>query len=436
MSVLAIDTASIFEPLLYPSRYKGAHGGRGSGKSHFFAESAVERCIIQRGCRVLCGREVQKSLAESAKRLVEDKIKALQAPGFRILNDRTETPGGGVIVYQGLQEHTADTIKSYEGFDVFWIEEAHKLKQRSLDILRPTLRKPNSEIWFSWNPFRKSDPVDALMRGSNARELGAVVVEANWRDNPWFPDVLKAERGFDQKHSPDTYDHVWEGAYATVVKGAYYAEGLALARKEGRICRLTPDPLLKIRSFHDIGGAGDHADAYSIWIAQFVGKEIHILDHYSSEGQTLAYHVAWMRDHGYERASIQLPHDGVNANNVTGKRYADHWKDAGFDVPEPIPNQGAGAAMMRIEAGRRLFPRIWFNEATTEVGRESIGAYHEKRHEQLEVGVGPLHDWASHDADAFGLMCIAYEPPKPPREPRQQRTQYEADAQSTAWMQA
>ena len=408
---LVIDTPRVFAPLLEPSRYKGAHGGRGSGKSHHFAEAAVERCVLQPGCRILAGREVQKSLKESAKRLVEDKIKALQAPGFRILTDQIITPGGGVIVFQGLAEHSADSIKSYEGFDVFWMEEAHMLSQRSLEIVRPTLRKLNSELWFSWNPLRKTDPVDALLRGPNARELGAVVVEANWRDNPWFPKVLEDERRFDQAHNPDTYNHVWEGGYATVVKGAYYAESLNLAKRQGRICRLAPDPLLPIRTYHDIGGAGATSDAYTIWACQFVNREIRWLKYYETRGQTLAVHVNWMKENGFENALVILPHDGVEANNVTGKRYQDHWQDAGFKV-KVVKNQGRGAAMMRVQAGRRLFPQMWFDDEGTSVGRETLGAYHELWDDKRDIGLGPDHDWSSHAADSFGMGCIDYEPPK------------------------
>lgn len=430
MSTLTIETLPVFEPLLAPSRYKGAFGGRGSGKSHFFAELAVERCIMRPGTRVLCGREIQKSLKESAKFLVESKIDALGAPGFRKLADETQTPGGGVIIYQGLQAHTADTIKSYEGFDLFWIEEAHKLRQRSLDILRPTPRKPDSEIWFSWNPFRKTDPVDALMRGPHAEELGAIVVPANWKDNLWFPDVLKAERAFDFRHNPETYNHVWEGAYATVVSGAYYAQALSQAASERRICPLTPDPLCEIKAAWDLGVG----DATAIWIAQFVGKQIWLLDYIEGEGQPLSYYVQEIRDRGWDKALCILPHDGAHRDAVSAIRFEDHLKDAGFRT-KTIANQGQGAARLRIEAMRRLFPRMWFDADKTEAGREALGAYHERRNEDREVGLGPEHDWASHGADAAGLLAIAYEEPRAHSPAQAQRVRtMESGSQGTAWM--
>lgn len=212
-SILDIPTARAFVPLLGPSRYKGAHGGRGSGKSHFFAEMLVEACIMRSGIRAACVREVQKSLKHSVKLLVEDKIKRLGVGGFEVLDAEIRTPGGGVIIFQGMQNHTADSIKSLEGFDIAWVEEAQSLSQRSLDLLRPTIRKPGSELWFSWNPNKPSDPVDALLRGDDPPGE-AVVVEANWADNPWMPGELKADALDDQRRDPDKYAHVWGGHYS------------------------------------------------------------------------------------------------------------------------------------------------------------------------------------------------------------------------------
>jgi phage terminase large subunit len=169
--------------------------------------------------------------------------------------------------------------------------------------------------------------------------------------------------------------------------------------------------LLPLRAFIDIGGAGGRADAFTIWIVQWVGTEIRVLDYYESVGQVLAFHVNWLRSNGYANTILYLPHDGVNANNITGKRYDEHLRDAGFTVEPPVKNQGPGAAMMRIEALRRLGPQIWWNEATTEAGRDAVGFYHEKKDDVRNVGLGPEHDWSSHAADGLGLMAICYEEP-------------------------
>jgi phage terminase large subunit len=360
----------------------------------------------------VCIREVQKTLAQSSKRLIEDKIKAMGVGKyFNILKDCIETPGNGLIIFQGMQDHTAESIKSLEGFKRAWIEEAQTLSTRSLTLLRPTIRAEGSEIWASWNARRKSDAIDEFLRSK--KPPGSIVVQANWRDNPFFPAVLEDERKLDLELYPDRYGHIWEGEYARALEGAYYAKQLAEAKAQNRIGKVAQDPLLPVRAVFDLGGSGASADAMAIWICQFVDREIRILDYIEGVGQVLAYYVTELRSRGWGKALVILPHDGVNAadNLNTGKRYKDHLADAGFDVTV-IPNQGRGAAMMRVEAARRLFPRIWFNEATTEAGRDALGYYHEKKDEARNIGLGPEHDWSSHAADAFGLMCVAYEEPK------------------------
>lgn len=197
-------------------------GVEGSGKSHFFAESLIEAALMRPGLRAVCIREVQKSLEQSVKRLLEDKIQALGVGrAFDPLQFEIRTPGDGLIIFQGMQNHTAESIKSLEGYDIAWVEEAQSLSQRSLDLLRPTIRKPGSEIWFSWNPRREKDPVDDFLRCNSAESkqkkaappTGAVVIEANWQDNPWFPDVLREEKDWDLGRDPDKYAHIWGGGY-------------------------------------------------------------------------------------------------------------------------------------------------------------------------------------------------------------------------------
>jgi phage terminase large subunit len=410
LSLLQIKTAEVFKPLLKPARYKGAWGGRGSGKSHFFGEMVCEECMMVKGTRAVCIREVQRTLAQSSKHLIESKISELGlGREFRVWNDRIETPGDGLIMFTGMQDHTADSIKSLEGFRIAWIDEAQTLSARSLSLLRPTIRAENSELWASWNPRRKGDAIDDFLRGRSP--TGSIVVRANWRDNPWFPAVLGEERKLDLHLYPDRYDHIWEGGYAKAFEGAYFASVLTKARIDGRIGVVSPDPLLPIKGFWDIGGAGAKADANAIWIAQFVGDQIKVLDYIEGQSQPLGYYTKILRDRGHQDVTMYLPHDGVNADVIQGKRFEDHLRDAGFSVEPPVKNQGAGAAMMRVEAVRRIGPKLWFNETTTEPGRDALGFYHERKDEVRNVGLGPDHDWSSHAADAFGLMAIVYEEP-------------------------
>ena len=221
MSILQIPTAKAFQPLLEPNRYRCAHGGRGSGKSHFFAGLMVEELLRNPKKRFVCVREIQKSLKESAYRLIADKIIAYDlAKYFRILNDRIETSNGGLISFIGMQDHTSESIKSLEGYSA-WVEEAQTMTSKSLEMLRPTIRADGSEIWFSWNPRLASDPVDKFLRSANVPPNTAIV-EANYCDNPWFPKELEAERKFDKQHRPDRYGHVWNGEYEPQAVGAIW----------------------------------------------------------------------------------------------------------------------------------------------------------------------------------------------------------------------
>lgn len=200
--------------MLAPARYKGAHGGRGSGKSHAFAEMLIEAHILDQTSRSVCVREVQKSLSQSVKRLLELKIEQMNAGWyFEILDTVIRSrQGDGLIIFQGMQNHTAESIKSLEGYDRAWCEEAQSLTQRSLDLLRPTIRKENSELWFTWNPSAATDPIDVLLRGETPPP-GAVVIEVNFEKNPWFPKVLRDEMEYDRARDPDKYAHVWKGEY-------------------------------------------------------------------------------------------------------------------------------------------------------------------------------------------------------------------------------
>ena len=212
--VLQLKTPEWALPLLEASRYKGAWGGRGSGKSHMFAEMMLEEHIMNQSQSSVCVREIQKSLNQSVKRLLEMKIQEMNAGAYFEVQDAVikSKKADGRIIFQGMQNHTADSIKSLEGYDRAWVEEAQSLSQTSLDLLRPTIRKPGSELWFTWNPRQASDPVDLLLRGPTPPK-DANVIKVNYADNPWFPSVLKDEMEYDKRRDPDKYQHVWRGEY-------------------------------------------------------------------------------------------------------------------------------------------------------------------------------------------------------------------------------
>lgn len=264
MSELIIETPAVYEPLLSPARYKGAHGGRGSGKSHFFAEMLVEDCIRE-PISAVCLREVQKSLKFSVKRLLEAKIESMNAGlYFEVQNEQIKTRNGGVIIFQGMQDHTADSIKSLEGFKRAWVEEAQSLSQRSLDLLRPTIRAPGSEIWFSWNPRFATDPVDLLLRGETLPP-GAVVVEANYMDNPWCPQELLDEMAFDRARDPEKYAHIWLGKYQMNSEARVF--------KNWKIEEFEVDPQAVIRQGADWGFSVDPTTLVQCYI---VGRKLFV----------------------------------------------------------------------------------------------------------------------------------------------------------------
>lgn len=415
MRTLEIETAAVYEPLLAPAPYKGAWGGRGSGKSHFFGGKLIEDSLAEpgdfgAGLRSVCIREVQKDLAQSSKALIEAKLRDFglgERDGFKVFRDVIETPGDGLMIFKGMNDYTAESVKSLEGFKRAWWEEAQTATAHSLGLLRPTImRLDGAELWFSWNARRKTDPVDYMFRGPE-KPTGAVVVNANWRDNPFRNAQLDQERLDCLRMQPEQYDHIWEGGYITLAEGAYFAKPLSEAKTQGRIGRVAGDPLMTLRAYWDIGGTGAKADACAIWIVQFIGKEIRVLDYYEAVGQPLAAHIEWLRAKGYGKALCVLPHDGATHDKVYSVSYESALRSAQFDV-RVIPNMGTGAANKRIEAIRRVFPQAWFNADTTEAGRDALGWYHEKRDEARGIGLGPEHDWASHGADAFGLMAVDY----------------------------
>lgn len=413
MSELEAQIPKAFRELFQPARYKAYHGGRGSAKSHSFA-TALIIMAMQRKMRVVCAREIQKSIRESVKELIESKIHDLGfADAFECLDFETRCKAtGSVFLYIGMWRNPT-AVKSLEGADIFWGEEAAAFSAKSLKIIRPTVRAPGSELWFSWNPEYDHDPIEKLFRGKDGPPPGSIVREVSYRDNPFFDQTeLRKDMEYDYEHDPDGAEHVWGGAYVKAVEGAYYAKQIRKAREDGRIGVVQPDPLMSKRVFWDIGGPGKKSDAMALWVAQFVDSEIRVLSYLEGQGQTLGYYVNELRNRDCGSALMVLPHDAAqtHADNPTGLDFEAQLRNANFKT-QVVRNQGAGAAMQRIDATRKLFPRIWINEDECRDGLKALGHYHERRDEERNAGLGPEHDWSSHGADAFGLMCVAYEPP-------------------------
>jgi len=397
-----------------------SHGGRGSAKTRSFAKMCAVKGYIfgMAGIKgiLLCARQFMNSLADSSleecKRAIEDEpfLKSYYDIGDNYIKSRD---GRIAFVFAGLDRNIA-SIKSKGRILVCWVDEAEPVTEEAWTTLIPTLREEgegwNAELWVTWNPKRKTAPVEKRFRHSKDPRVKGV--ELNWRDNPKFPAKLERDRQRDLEERPEQYEHIWEGGYVTALEGAYFSKHLLKAKQEGRIGFFPADPLMTIRLVCDIGGTGAKADAFAIWAMQFIGREIRVVNHYEAVGQPVDAHIAWCRTQGYEpaRAQFWLPHDGSTQDKVYDVSYESALKKAGYAVTV-VPNQGKGAAMARIERARVLFPQIRFNEATTEAGRSALGWYHEKRDEERGIGLGPDHDWSSHSADAFGLGCVIWSEP-------------------------
>lgn len=399
---------------------RGAYGGRGSAKTRSFAKMVAVRGYMYGKAgitgQLLCARQFMNSLDDSSleecKRAIAEE--PFLAEYYEVGEKYIKSRDGRIwFAFAGLDRNIS-SIKSKGRILVCWVDEAEPVTNEAWTTLIPTLREEgdgwNAELWVTWNPKRKGSATDVRFRNTDDPRIK--VIELNWRDNPAFPEVLERQRQRDLKERPEQYGHIWEGEYEQVTEGAYYARSIIDAKQQGRICRVSPDPVLTIRLFCDIGGTGARADAFAMWAAQFVAREVRVIDYYEAVGQPLSAHVAWMREKGYtpKRAQIWLPHDGASNDKVFDVSYESELRREGYAVTV-IPNQGKGAASARIEALRRLFPSIWFNKDTTEAGLLALGAYHEKKDEKRNIGLGPEHDWSSHGADAAGLMAIAYEMP-------------------------
>jgi phage terminase large subunit len=399
---------------------RGAHGGRGSAKSRSFAKmTAVRAYVWSKAGRegiILCGRQFMNSLSDSSLEEVKAAIRSEPwlLAHFEIGEQFVRTKDGRIAYsFTGLARNL-DSIKSKSRILLAWIEEGEQVTEEAWVKLIPTLREEDSELWVTWNPENDRAPTNKRFHTRIAPpDARMKIVEMNWRDNPWFPDILERQRVKDKAERPDSYDHVWEGDFVRAVEGSYYAKCLTRARDEGRIGFVAEEPNLIVRLHADIGGTGAKSDNFVFWAQQCVGTEIRWVNHYEQQGQPIASHLNWMREQGYtpNRCKIWLPHDGDTQDRVFDVSYRTAFEAAGYEVVV-VPNQGKGAASKRIEEGRRLFPRMRFDAEKCSAGLKALGWYHEKRDEERGIGLGPDHDWSSHSADAFGTGCVAYEEPQ------------------------
>lgn len=398
MSGLNRQIPQVFAPLLPNSRYKAAWGGRGSGKSHFFAEQAVLK-MYEKPKRIVGLREVQSSIKESVKQLVADKIEdmGLQSQ-FNVLDQEIRGQNGSLMIFKGLQSFNAANVKSLEGYDVAWLEEAQNISHASWRILRPTIRKSGSEIWCSWNPRFRTDAIDMFFRGKNPPD-NAVVVKANWQDNPFLPEVLYEEMMYDYENDATIAEHVWGGGYEVITTGSYYGKLIAQAEVEGRITFVPHDKSTKTFAGWDLG----IGDPTAIWIFQIVGLEWHFLKYYENKNEDLAHYVDWINKLPYNVDLHILPHDAEARELQTGFTRTVFLEKRGCKCHVlPKGNDEDG-----VNAVRGILPASFFDVDGCEQGINTLRMYHAEFDETLQVQkTKPLHDWSSHGAKSFEYAAV------------------------------
>lgn len=376
-------------------RYKVFHGGRGSGKSW-----SVARALLVQGAqqplRVLCAREVQKSIKQSVHTLLVDQIQELELGYFyKVTENEIRGMNGTLFSFTGLATHTVESVKSYEGMDRVWCEESQSISKKSWDILIPTIRKPGSEIWVTFNPDLDTD--DTYLRFVTNPPPDSLVVPINWDDNPWFPEVLDKERIHCLNTNPKDYENIWGGKPKTVVDGAIYADEFKSMVDEGRINLCRHDPALKAHAIFDLGWN----DAMTIIVAQRAGSECRIIDYIEETHQTLDWYSTELKNKPYNWGKVYLPHDGVTKDYKTGKSAQELLEAMGWSV-EIIP---VGDVEHGIRLGRMLFPRVWMDKEKTVRLQECLKRYRRSISATTQQPGGPLHDEYSHGADAFRYLA-------------------------------
>lgn len=372
--------------LFEPHRYKVLHGGRGSAKSWGIAR-ALLILAAQRPLRILCTREVQKSIKDSVHRLLTDQGQALGLGAFyEVLETEIRGRNGSLFLFSGLAQHTVESIKSFEGVDIVWVEEAQVVTKRSWDVLLPTIRKNGSEVWLSLNPDMETD--ETYQRFVASPPMDAVVVQMNWRDNPWFPEVLEKERQETLRRDRDNYDNIWEGKPRLVSEGAIYKAEIEALHADGRIRPVPYDPILPVHTVWDLGWN----DAMTIGFFQRSNAEVRCIDYIEDTHRTLDWYVGEIEKRRWRWGTDFIPHDGRSRNFQTGKSTEEALQAMSRNVvvlPALDVEEG-------IKAARMMFPRVYFDQDKTARLLECLKRYQRAINQTTREPMGPLHDEFSH----------------------------------------
>ena len=383
--------------LFQPHRYKVAYGGRGSGKSWGMARALLLQAS-NKPLRILCAREIQKSIKQSVHTLLNDQIQALGLGAFyEVLEAEIRGLNGSSFSFTGLATNTVESIKSFEGCDIVWVEESQTVSKKSWDILIPTIRKPDSEIWVSFNPNIDTD--DTYQRFVISPPDNAKVVKVNYHDNPWFPEVLEIERQHSEKTNPD-YENIWLGDCKAAVDGAIYANEIREAQEAGRVTAVPYDPMLKVHIVMDLGWN----DSMSVILCQRGVSDIRIIGYIEDDHRTLDSYSAQLKDLSYNWGTMFLPHDGQSKDFKHGISAEDIMRKRGWDV-NIVPKNDIESG---IKLSRMNFHRIYFDKSSSRLV-ECLKNYRRAINSATNEPGAPLHDEYSHGADAFRYLCTSIE---------------------------
>lgn len=416
---LSLTLPEKLQPLYEPRRYKVMHGGRGGGKSHGVAQVLLD-LAARTPLRILCAREIQKSMRDSVHRLLKDYIGRLGLTAFyEVLDNEIRGLNGSLFLFSGLQSHTVDSIKSFEGVDIVWVEEAHGVSKKSWDVLTPTIRKEGSEIWLTLNPDMETD--ETYQRFIATPSPDTWVAEVNWWDNPWFPRVLDEERRKAKRSMlADDYAHIWEGRPRRVAAGAIYRHEMESLYLEQRARDVPYDPTLPVHTVWDLGWN----DAMTIIMVQRGPQDVRIINYLEDSHRTLDWYVAKLDKLPYRWGTDYLPHDGKTKNFQTGKSTEQLLREMGR---RQVRSQDRAADVEEgIKSARMLFPRCYIDQTKAARLLECLKRYQRRIHSVTNEPMEPLHDEFSHGADCFRYLSLwasqmaggadktAYEPPDPP----------------------
>lgn len=411
-----VKMASLFDK----ARYKIYYGGRGAGKSH-----SVAKALLIMGARspirVLCSREYQTSIKDSVHKLLCDQIELMNMHSiYEITQNSIRGKNGSEFAFVGLKNNVAN-VKSYEGIDICWVEEAQTVSRMSWNTLIPTIRKEGSEIWVTFNPELETD--ETYQRFVLKPPESAVVQKINWSDNPWFPEVLALEKDALKSRDPSAYQTVWEGLCRLTVDGAIFANEMQVAELDGRITKVTYDPTKPVHAIFDLGWA----DSTAIWFLQFVGMETRLIRYHEDSQKTISHYLALMQTYGYMYDTLWLPHDAQNKTLASnGKSIEEIVRAAGYKtrIIERTPVADS------INAARTIFRNCWFDRENCYDGLQCLRHYrYDVDPETGQFSRQPLHDIYSHGADAFRYIGLMINEPKPRR-----KVQNQHYGQPNSWM--